>query len=77
MKQPPLFHWKRGSEMKKIHGLLIGLLVTLPACTQVDISTGGTDQKVCVGNDTLDCADTSTSTDNSNDGDDSNTTTNP
>lgn len=54
-----------------IYVIGIGVLFST-ACTQVDISSGAPQQKVCVGNDSLNCSDTSTDT--SNDGDDNNTT---
>lgn len=54
--------------------LLVPLIATtlflVPACTQVDISTGGSKTNLCVGNDSLDCSES----DSSNPGDDNNTT---
>ena len=56
------------------------ILMTLFAvgCTKVEVSSGGNNTEVCVGQDTLDCSNTSNdgdddNTNTSNDGDDDNT----
>ena len=54
-----------------ISTLLLLFLGVVGGCTKVEVSTGGggTDIGICVGQDTLDCSETS------NDGDDDNTDT--
>ena len=57
---------------------LLLLLGVVEGCTKVEVSTGGGGTDICVGQDTLDCSDTSNDGDDdntSNDGDDDNTET--
>lgn len=63
-----------------ISTLLLLFLGVVGGCTKVEVSTGGggTDIGICVGQDTLDCSETSNDGDDdntSNDGDDDNTDT--
>ena len=52
-----------------ISTLLLLFLGVVGGCTKVEVSTGGGGTNICVGQDTLDCSETS------NDGDDDNTDT--
>ncbi len=52
-----------------ISTLLLLFLGVVGGCTKVEVSTGGGGTDICVGQDTLDCSETS------NDGDDDNTDT--
>ena len=57
---------------------LLLLLGVVEGCTKVEVSSGGGGTTICVGQDTLDCSDTSDDGDDnntSNDGDDDNTDT--
>ena len=57
---------------------LLLLLGVVEGCTKVEVSSGGGGTTICVGQDTLDCSDTSNDGDDdntSNDGDDDNTDT--
>ena len=57
---------------------LLLFLGVVGGCTKVEVSTGGGGTDICVGQDTLDCSDTSNDGDDdntSNDGDDDNTET--
>jgi hypothetical protein len=60
--------------------ITLTVILAMAGCTDVTVNTGGTDTKVCTGNDTLNCSDdNSNNDDNSNPGDDNNannTTTN-
>jgi len=61
-----------------ISTLLLLFLGVVGGCTKVEVSTGGGGTDICVGQDTLDCSDTSNDGDDnntSNDGDDDNTDT--
>ena len=61
-----------------ISTLLLLFLGVVGGCTKVEVSTGGGGTDICVGQDTLDCSETSNDGDDdntSNDGDDDNTDT--
>ena len=61
-----------------ISTLLLLFLGVVGGCTKVEVSSGGGGTTICVGQDTLDCSDTSDDGDDnntSNDGDDDNTDT--